>query len=136
MPQARQQARLAYSLKTTQRSPAPVAPDPLQTQLDDVLQRLQRLQGTHERIVQIHDIATRRGVLLRHANYKTPATESGIARLERQVDLGGSYPAVRLFLRDLVQADPAAAIESLDFARPPGTDGVVTRARLVLFTAP
>jgi len=136
LPQAQQQARLAHSLKTAKLAPAPAAPDPLQTRLDDVLQRLHRLQGIHERIVQIHDIAARRGVLLRHANYKKPPTESGIARLDMQVDLSGSYPAVRLFLRDLVQQDPAAAIESLDFAISPGMDGIITRARLVLFAAP
>ena len=46
-----------------------------------------------------------------------------IVRHEMTADLGGSYPAIRQFLRALLAEDQAVAVEALEFSRPGGSVG-------------
>ena len=50
-----------------------------------------------------------------------------------QADLAGAYPAIRQFLRALLAQDQAAAVDSLEFSRPPGSGGVRAQVRMTLY---
>jgi len=107
-----------------------------QLRLTDILQRLPQQPERDARVALLHQLAKQRGVSLRKVSYQwqTPAQE--VAQLEAVADLSGSYPALRQFLRDLLQQDPAVAIASLEFSRPAGSAGVRTQARLVFYFKP
>ena len=109
------------------------APPKTQLQLDVILSRLEGEDDTKARIERLHQVAAAHGVQLRKASYKTLALAAGLSRHEVQADVAGTYPALREFLRDLLEQDPAAAIESLEFSRPPGSAGVRAQLRLGLY---
>ena len=109
------------------------APPKTQLQLDAILLRLEGDDATQARIERLHQTAAAHGVLLRKANYKTLALAAELSRHEVQADVSGSYPAIREFLRELLEQDPAVAIESLEFSRPPGAIGVRAQVRLALY---
>ena len=102
-------------------------------QLDVILSRLEGEDDTKARIERLHQVAAAHGVQLRKASYKTLALAAGLSRHEVQADVAGTYPALREFLRDLLEQDPAAAFESLEFSRPPGSAGVRAQLRLGLY---
>ncbi|MDP3651274.1 MAG: hypothetical protein Q8R67_06290 [Rhodoferax sp.] len=94
-----------------------------QAQLDDILSRLHAPDATTARIERLHQIANAYGVVLRKASYQSQTVPGAIVRHEMTADLGGSYPAIRQFLRALLAEDQAVAVEALEFSRPGGSVG-------------
>jgi hypothetical protein len=127
--------RLAEDTKRLQTKTATEAvPRPrAKEQLDDILFRLEKQEAPGVRIEHLHQIANEHGVVIRKASYRSQALSGEIARHEMQADLGGTYPAIRQFLRTLLMTDEAAALESLEFSRPSGGSGVQAQVRIVLF---
>jgi hypothetical protein len=60
---------------------------------------------------------------VRKASYPLPSStaatsaSSAIVRQEMTADLGGTYPAIRQFLRAVLLDDPALAVEAVEFSR-------------------
>lgn len=135
-PRLAEVAQLARTLKEQQHSAhdkrAPLAPP--QVRLEAVLARLGLQPANQARVERLHKIAEQQAVTLRKASYLSKAQGGGILRHEIQADLGGSYPAIREFLQALLQQDDGAALESVEFSRPPGGTGVRTQVRLVLYS--
>ncbi len=102
--------------------------------LDAVLQRLQQQPAGDARLLRLHQLATQQGVLVLKASYKHLRQPGQISRLEAQLDLNAGYPAIRLFLHELLLQDEAVALESVEFSRPTGNVGVHAQVRLVFFS--
>ncbi len=124
--------QLAQATKDQQRKT--VAPGVSQTtaRLNDLLSRLQKQPANETRLLHLHQLAAKQGVVWHKADYQTQPQSGGMVRLEIRADLSGTYPDIRLFLRDLMQQDEAAAIESLEFKRV--NAGVHALVRLVLYS--
>ncbi len=105
----------------------------LRARTDAVLERLETARATDARIVHLHALAVDHGVQLRKVSYVRPASAGAVGRHEIQAELAASYPAVRQYLRALLAQDPALAIESLEFSRPPGGAGVRALVRFSMY---
>jgi Tfp pilus assembly protein PilO len=135
-PQAAVLTQLRQDIKDQQRktlSQTATVSEP-KARLDAILQRLQQQPASDARILRLHQLAALQGVLVRKASYKHQQQAGNIARLEVQTDLSGGYPAIRLFLHELLLQDEAAALESVEFSRPAGNVGVHAQVRLVFFS--
>ena len=94
---------------------------PLTQQLEDIQARLPLQQDTNLRIHQMHQQAEQNRVEIRKATYATSASNAksnSLPRHEMAMELAGTYPDIRHFLRDLQAQDEAFAIDSLEFSRP------------------
>lgn len=91
--------------------------------------------GALEAIEVIHRTAQTRGVQLAQGEYRL-AQESGAQLLRYQITLPAraSYPQLRAWLADVMNALPAAALDEISFRRDDvGSASVETRVRLTLF---
>lgn len=95
----------------------PAAVPKTQTQLDVILAHLPMQGATTERVERMHLLADQNGVVVRKASYPAPTKPSAIVRQEMTADLGGTYPAIRQFLRAVLLEDQALAVESVEFSR-------------------
>jgi hypothetical protein len=91
--------------------------------------------GALETIDIIHRAAQTRGVQLAQGEYRL-AQESGARLLRYQITLPAraSYPQLRAWLADVMNALPTAALDEISFRRDDvGSASVETRVRLTLF---
>ena len=138
-PQAAQVLKLTQDVKRVRAMPASEAPSPPKTtaRLDDILSRLDQQDSNDVRIERLHEMADTNGVAVRKASYLNKVLPGNISRHEIQLDLAGTYPAIRQFLRAVLAQDEAAAVESLEFSRPTGgvgSAGVRAQVRLTLYS--
>lgn len=92
-------------------------------------------QGNEQvRVLEIHRIANANSVRIRKVGYQRAWMTGDILKTEMQVELSGSYPAIRQYLRELEVKDPATAIESMSFARPMAGNEVRGQIRFMLFS--
>lgn len=122
--------QLAQATKAPQQRKT-VAPATSKPRLDDLLLRLRRLPANETRLLHLHQLAAKHSLVWHKADYQTQTQSGGVVRLEIRADLSGTYPDIRLFLRDLMQQDEATVIESLEFNR--GNASVHAQVRLVLY---
>ena len=105
-------AQSAQSSRTLQQRPL------LAEQLEGVLARIPLQQDTNLRIHQLHQMADQNRVDIRKATYTPNAKNTTMPRHEMAMELAGTYPDIRHFLRDLQAQDEAFAIDSVEFSRP------------------
>lgn len=134
-PLAQDAVKLSEDIQHQQAQAAPTLAPRSKTnaQLEEILSRLPTQDATSTRIERLHQIASEHGVVLRKASYRSQAMPGNISRHEIQADLAGAYPAIRQFLRALLAQDQAAAVDSLEFSRPPGSGGVRAQVRMTLY---
>ena len=106
-----------------------------QTQLAEIMQRLESSEQLPERVERLHGLLRNCGVTLLKASYKlAPGGAARIGRYEIQLDVEGPYYGVRLFSRDMLFQDETIALESLDLHRQPGGGGRIrSTMRWVMF---
>lgn len=90
-------------------------------------ERIEALQGQLEgrnklsaRLEQLHRIAGGYGVRIGKASYQlhpAEASSGGIGRYDIRIESEAAYYELRFFLRDLLDADPLLAVESLELRR-------------------
>jgi Tfp pilus assembly protein PilO len=107
---------------------------PLRNRLDQVLSRLPDTDALTGRLEALHRVADEHRLSLRKLNYQRKTLVDNFDRCEIQADIAATYPAIRQFLRVLLQQDSAAAVESLEFSRAPGSGVVRAQLRLVLYS--
>lgn len=91
--------------------------------------------GALEAVEAIHRAAGANGVKLAHGEYRL-AREGGAQMLRYQITLPArsSYPRLRAWLADTMNAVPTAALDEISFRRDDvGSDSVESRVRLTLF---
>lgn len=127
-------AALAQEVKNQRDRHAASPPSQSKTtaQLDEILARLESPDATRIRIERLHALADQSSVVIRKASYLNAATPGDIGHREIQLELVATYPAIRQFLRAVQDEDSAAALESLEFSRPPG-GGVRAQVRMALY---
>lgn len=113
--------------------PTPPLPAVLQ-RLDEVLTRLTVQPDAQTRISQLHQLASQHAVALRKVSYLYPKPAGQVTRLEIVANVSGSYPDIRLFLRDALAQDEALALDSLQLSRATGGAGVRAQIKLTLFS--
>jgi Tfp pilus assembly protein PilO len=110
-------------------------------QLEAIASRLPKQDATQTRIEQLHRIANQHSVVLRKVSYKHTDKDSDKSQVLTdhwgrhgiQADIAGAYPDLRQFLRAILAQDEALAIESLEFSRPPDSQGVRAQVRMTLY---
>jgi Tfp pilus assembly protein PilO len=134
-PLVRETVKVSEELNTLRKLSAREAPERPKTKLrlNEILAHLPDQHGTAMRIERLHQVAAANNVVLRKASYKSQLVTPDIWRHEIQADVGGAYPDMRQFLRDLAEQDQASAVDSLEFSRPPGSTGVRAQLRLTLY---
>jgi hypothetical protein len=138
MPLGAQVQQLTQDIQTLRKTTAAVTVpvSPPQARLRDILLKLGQQPDDQTRIERLHRIAAQNAVLVRKASYQNKSKQGSVSRHEVQADLGGSYPAIRQFLRELMVQDEALALESIELSRPAGSTGIRAKVRLVLFSYP
>ncbi len=96
-----------------------------QTQLSELMQRLENPDQLPDRVAQMHKLLRDNGVILAKAGYKLRGEGSGIDRYEIQLEIDGPYYGVRLFLRSLLKEDETISLDSLDLHRQPGSGNTI-----------
>ena len=106
----------------------------MQGRLDAVRQRLADEPRTLAAIASIHEAARVHGVTLARGEYRLVAqARSPWLRYQITLPASGTYPAVRLWLADIMEAEPAASLDALSLRREESGDTVVeARVRLTI----
>ena len=119
--------RLALSVQRRLRTPQsenPVEPVPLQ-RLQYYAKVLQELPDEPERLVTWHALAAKHSVRIKSVNYKDSAESLGVNKTLMQAEMEASYPAVRLFIRDVLHHDLATGLESLNISQATGNTAML-----------
>ena len=101
--------------------------------LEEIMSQLRDQNAIAERIELLHQAADQNGVVLRKAGYRSQALQGELARHEIQVEIAGTYPAIRQFLRTVMAEDDAAALDLIEFSRPVGGTAVRAQLRISLY---
>lgn len=140
-PLVAESARLEAMLARTQL--AATSADPAQAGAADLVRALAELQRDLPAEAQlgaavkdIHAIALKQGVGLRRGGYERVWETAGRFGRQRMVfQSDAPYGAVRAFLREALQQQPALALEDATFARRAGTGTLETTLTLTLLVA-
>lgn len=105
------------------------------SRLDALYASLPVASGTLAAVKAIHQAAAANGVKLAHGEYRL-AHDTGTPLLRYQITLPAraSYPQLRAWLSDVMNAVPTAALDEINFQRDDvGSPSVESRMRLTLF---
>lgn len=102
--------------------------------LDNFLDILIKQGSEHTRLLEIHRLAVVNGIHIRKVGYQRSWMTGDILKTEMQVELSGTYPDLRQYLRDIEINDLATAVESLSFTKPASGDEVRGQIGLILFS--
>ncbi|MDD3352659.1 GspMb/PilO family protein [Zoogloea sp.] len=127
----RQQAR-QLSRQLRRATPPETTP---RDRLETFLQGFPAAAELPDLLVRLHGHALVRGVLVDKADYRaSPLAGSPLEQVTLELPLRGAYPAIRLWLADLLAAMPELAVDSLQVRRGSIEAGDVEgRVRLVLY---
>lgn len=127
-----QQALLA------KRAPPARSGQDTQAVFDAVRQRLADEPRTLAAIARIHESARIHGVALARGEYRLVAqARSPWPRYQITLPASGTYPALRLWLADIMEAEPAASLDALSLRREESGDAIAeARVRLTVYRRP
>lgn len=130
----RQQAAVRQRLDGNPQSTAASAIPPVGPAIESLLTELPVEAQLGEQVQEIHAIAVRHGVTLRKGGYDLVWETAGRLGRQRMVlHSDASYRAIRAFLRDVLAAKPALALDDLSFTRrQPGDSALETTLTLTL----
>lgn len=121
-PRQEERDRLALSVQRRLRTPMSdtlVEPVPLQ-RIQYYAKVLKELPDEAERLVTWHALATKHAVRIKSVNYKDSSESLGVNKTLMQAEMEASYPAVRLFIRDVLHHDLATGLESMNISHATG----------------
>jgi hypothetical protein len=128
--------RLVLTLQRRLRSPIADTPaEPVaQQRIQYYAKVLQELPQESERLVMWHALANKHAVRVKSVNYKNSTELRGVHKTLMQAELEASYPAVRLFIRDVLHHDIAIGLESMNISQAPGnTSGLKVQLNFVMY---
>jgi hypothetical protein len=101
-------------------------------------QRLADEPRTLAAIASIHESARVHGIVLARGEYRLVAqARSPWPRYQITLPASGTYPALRLWLADIIEAEPAASLDALTLRRETSGDAMVeARVRLTVHRRP
>lgn len=109
-----------------------------QGRIDALQQRLADEPRTLAAIASIHEAARSHGVVLARGEYRLlPQARSPWLRYQITLPASGTYPALRLWLAEVMETEPAASLDALSLRREATGDAMVeARVRLTLYRSP
>lgn len=87
-------------------------------------------------LTNLNAAAEKHGVIAEHASYSS-TNSNGRIRLEVNLPLQASYPALRIYLREALALSPATSLDELHLQRPQSSSPVIeANVRLSYYFAP
>jgi len=103
--------------------------------LESFLNTLARLPNKDDRILKLHQLALEQGVTLSKISYRVDSLGGSLQKDELQMEIKGSYTAVRGYIRSIQIEDIALSIDSLEFRNTNAVGKVLTNAKIVLYSS-
>ena len=103
--------------------------------LESFSNTLVRLPTKDDRILKLHQLALEQGVTLSKISYRSENMGGSLQKDELQMEIKGSYPAIRGYIRSLQIEDIALSIDSLEFRQTNSLGKVLTNAKIVLYSS-
>ncbi len=128
--------QLRSRLAVQQAAPAPKDPQrDAAERLAQLQQRLSTASQALSTIEHLHQAAALRGLILASGEYRMTGQGRALAqRYQITLPVLGPYPQLRGWLADVMNAQPALALEELSFSRPNAADAnVQARVRWTLY---
>jgi Tfp pilus assembly protein PilO len=121
-PMQEQRDRLTMSVLRRSRAPSndiqsPSAPA---QRIEYFSQALQQMPHESERLIKWHALATKHAIRIKNINYKESLEFPVLQKTLMQAELEASYPAIRSFIRDVLEHDLATGLESMSIAQATG----------------